>query len=103
MNDKLQLLMVSVMSEAFSLFSDKAAELLDTCDPNQFESDPQGTALNIMEEAFSQFRTEFSEKKDLVKQITTDVETKLVDELEAFVDTEYGEYFKKKGNDDEYH
>lgn len=83
--------MMSVMSQAFSEFSDHAADLIASQDEAEFEADPYGVSIKIMETAFEKFKTTFKEieegtrKSDVgnYKVITTSSQ----EELEAFLES----------------
>jgi hypothetical protein len=101
--DRIQMVMLTIMSQAFSDFSDKVGDILQEQSIEEFEKDPHGTALKILDTAFTDFKAQyiaFQKEQFSAPKIT---EVKVVTDLEAFIDTEYGEYFKKKGEPDGFH
>ena len=79
------------MSQAFSEMSDQVAELIAKQDEDEFEADPYGVAMAIMEEGFKRFKTVFKEIEDGTK--SSDVGNYKVitissqEELEAFLES----------------
>ena len=104
--EKLQLLMISVMTQAFSDFSGRVSELLEEVDADEFSEDPYGIALQVMETGFESFKENFQQLKEegMSADVQLSITEKVMDEFEAFIDTEYGEFNKKpKGEDDGFH
>jgi|GEM_PF-7117583 hypothetical protein len=89
MNDKekAQLLLLTMMTQAFGLFSDAAAELMEKEDELEFEKDPYNKTMDLMKKAFSVFESEFaniiSEQNEPIKliELTEDIFDELSSEL----------------------
>ena len=86
-----QLLMLSVMSQAFSELSDQVADLIASQNEEEFEADPYGTAMRIMQTGFDNFKTTFKEIEEGTRN--SDVGNYKVitinsqEELEAFLES----------------
>ncbi len=87
MNDKekAQLLLLTMMTQAFGLFSDAAAELMEKEDELEFEKDPYNKTSELMKKAFLVFESEFArimqEQSEPIKLI--DLTDELYNELSS--------------------
>lgn len=87
--------MLSVMSQAFSEFSDSVSELIENTNEEEFEADPYGVAEQLMVSGLEDFKKRFAKIKeetggkpirfitvDSIEDIDSLFEQEMIDDLE---------------------